>query len=62
MSFLDESEIEKFQLNITLSNKAVIKAEQAIFDLEEKAIIFNVLLNYVGEAFIKAKYEDINIT
>ena len=62
MSFLDESEIEKFQLNITLSNKAVIKAEQAIFDLEEKAIIFNVLINYIGEAFIKAKYEDINIT
>lgn len=58
MSYVDEPDIKKFQLSIKLSNNTVIKADQAIFDLKEKAIIFNVNIDYIGDIFIEAKYGD----
>ena len=58
MSYVDEPDIKKFQLSIKLSNNTVIKADQAIFDPKEKAIIFNVIIDYIGDIFIEAKYED----
>ena len=59
IAFVDESNIEKFEVTITLPNKTVINAEKGKFDPEEKAIIFNPKLNFKGEAYIEIKYGDI---
>ena len=61
IAFLEESDIEKFEVTITLPNKTVINAEKGKFDSKEKAIIFEPKLNFKGEAFIEIKYGDIII-
>ena len=56
ISFLDESDIEKFEVTITLPNKTIINAEKGKFNPKEKSIIFDPKLNFKGEAFIEIKY------
>ena len=58
MTFIDESDIKKFQVTISLPNKTVIQAETGEFNPKEKAIIFNPILNFIGEAVIEVKYGD----
>ena len=58
MTHIDESDIEKFQVSITLPNKTVIQAETGKLNPKEKAIIFDPILNFTGEALIEVKYGD----
>ena len=62
MSFIEESEIEKFKVAITLDNKTIINVAKGQFVPDEKAIIFDLFLNFTGEALIEAKYEDKSIS
>ena len=62
MSSLNESDIEKFKLAAILANTTVVNFGEARFDPEEKVIIFDIILNYLGKAYIEAKYEDTIIT
>ena len=61
MSFIDESDIEKLQVSITLKNKTLIIDDKGTFNPGEKVIIFNPIINFYGEALIEVKYEDTNI-
>ena len=62
MSFVNKSDLEKFKLAAILENTTVVNFGEARFDPEEKVIIFDIILNYLGKAYIEAKYEDTIIT
>ena len=62
MSSLNKSDIEKFKLAAILTNSTVVNFGEARFDPEEKVIIFDIILNYLGKAYIEVKYEDTIIT
>ena len=58
MSYVEESDVNKFQATIKLANGTVIKAEKGEFNSKEKSIIFTPFVNFMGEASIEVKYED----
>ena len=62
MSSMNKSDVEKFKLAAILANTTVVNFEEARFDPEEKVIIFDIILNYLGKVYFEVKYEDTIIT
>ena len=62
MFSMNKSDVEKFKLAAILANTTVINLGETRFDPEEKIIIFDIILNYLGKAYIEVKYEDTIIT
>ena len=62
ISSVNKSDLEKFKLAAILANTTVVNFGKARFDPEEKAIIFDIILNYSGKVYFEVKYEDNIIT
>ena len=58
MSSVIKSDLEKFKLAAILANTTVVNFGEARFDPEEKVIIFDIILNYLGKVYFEVKYED----
>ena len=62
MSSVIKSDLEKFKLAAILSNTTIVNLGEARFDPEEKVIIIDIILNYLGKVYFEVKYEDTIIT
>ena len=62
LAFVEQSEIEKLQIKVTLPNRTIIDVEGGEFDPDEKAILFNQ--NYIsfGEIQYSIKYDNVDIS
>ena len=60
--YIEDLDIKKFQVSITLSNNTVIKDEEGEFDKEEKVVIFAPILSLTGEALVEVKYDNSSIS
>ena len=62
LAFLEQSDIEKFQIKATLPDETIIDIKGGEFDPDEKAILFNQ--NYIssGEIEYSIKYDNVDIS
>ena len=58
---IEDSDKEKFEVNIMLPNNSIINCNKGIFNNNEKILLFENIITLAGESTFEAKYNNKNI-